>query len=93
MQSNSITSETRSKEREEDQEFFRQMMGMMSQTMMRVTQMLLQRAPSGYHSPNQAYRLLTTAFHQVEWAMAFALHQLDHQAQLQEKHYLKIMIC
>ena len=55
MQSNSITSETRSKEREEDQEFFRQMMRMMSQTMMRVTQMLLQRAPSGYHSPNQAY--------------------------------------
>ena len=25
--------------------------------------------------------------------MAFALHQLDHQAQLQAKHYLKIMIC
>ena len=37
--------------------------------------------------------LLTTAFHQVERAMAFALHQLDHQAQLQAKHYLKIMIC
>ena len=55
MQSNSITSETRSKEREEDREFFRQMMGMMSQTMMGVTQMFLQGAASGYHSPNQAY--------------------------------------
>ena len=55
MQSNSITSETRSKEREEDREFFRQMMGMVSQTMLGVTQMFMQGAASGYHSPNQAY--------------------------------------
>ena len=30
--------------------------------------------------------LQTTAFHQVEWATAFTLHQQDHQAQLQAKH-------
>lgn len=34
IQSNSITSDTLSKKREEDQEFFRQMMLTMSQTMM-----------------------------------------------------------
>ncbi|KAK2549831.1 hypothetical protein P5673_029653 [Acropora cervicornis] len=37
MQSNSVTLEERSKEREKDREFFRQMLGMMSQTMMRMT--------------------------------------------------------
>ena len=92
MQSNSITSETRSKEREEDREFFRQMMGMMSQTMMGMTQMFMQGAASGFIHQIRQIHLQTTAFYQVEWAMAFTLHQLDHQAQLQAKHYLKIMI-
>lgn len=55
IQSNSITSDTLSKKREEDREFFRQMMLTMSQTMMRVTQMLMQGAASGYHPPNHAY--------------------------------------
>ena len=55
IQSSSITSEARSKEREEDREFFRQMLGMMSQTMMGMTQMLVQGAGPGYHSPNQVY--------------------------------------
>lgn len=55
MQSNSVTLEERSKEREEDREFFRQMLGMMSQTMMGMTQMLVQGAGSGYHPPTQAY--------------------------------------
>lgn len=55
IQCNSITSDTLSKKREEDREFFRQMMLTMSQTMMRVTQMLMQAAASGYHSPNDAY--------------------------------------
>ena len=41
MQSNSVTVQARSKEREEDRVFFRQMMGMMSQTMMGMAQMLL----------------------------------------------------
>ena len=44
MQSNSITSDTLSRKREEDQEFFWQMMFTMSQTMMWVTQMLMQGA-------------------------------------------------
>ena len=57
MQSNSVTLEARSKEREEDREFFRQMLGMMSQTMMGMTQMLVQGAGSGYHPPTQAYSL------------------------------------
>jgi len=51
MQSNSVTLEECSKEREEDREFFRQMLSMMSQTMMGMTQMLVQRAGSGYHPP------------------------------------------
>lgn len=34
MQGSSVTVEARSKEREEDRDFFRQMLGMMSQTMM-----------------------------------------------------------
>ena len=55
MQSNSITSDTFSKKREEDQEFFWQVMVTMSQTMMRVTQMLMQGAAPGNHPPNQAY--------------------------------------
>ena len=55
IQCNSITSDTLSKKREEDREFFRQMMLTMSQTMMRVTQMLMQGAASGYHPPNVAY--------------------------------------
>ena len=55
MQSNSVTLAARSKEREEDREFFRQMLGMMSQTMMGMTQMLVQGAGSGYHPPTQAY--------------------------------------
>ena len=41
MQSNSVTVEARSKEREEDRVFFRQMMGMMSQTTMGMAQMLV----------------------------------------------------
>ena len=49
MQSNSVTLEERSKEREGDRDFFRQMLGMMSQTMMGMTQMLVQGAGSGYH--------------------------------------------
>ena len=55
IQSNSITSDPLSKKREEDREFVRQMMLTMSQTMMRVTQMLMQGAASGYHLPNHAY--------------------------------------
>ena len=55
MQSSSITPEARSKEREDDREFFRQMFGMMSQTMMGMTQMLLQGAGPGYHPPDQVY--------------------------------------
>ena len=55
IQCNSITSDTLSKKREEDREFFRQMMLTMSQTMMRVTQILMQGAASGYHPPNDAY--------------------------------------
>ena len=56
MQSNSVTLKDRSKEREEDREFFRQMLGMMSQTMMGMTQMLVQGAGSGgYHPLTQAY--------------------------------------
>lgn len=55
MQGSSLTLEARSKEREEDREFFRQMLGMMSQTMMGMTQMLMQGAGPGYHAPNQAY--------------------------------------
>ena len=54
IQSSSITSEARSKERE-DREFFRQMLAMMSQTMMGMTKMLVQGAGPGYHSPNQVY--------------------------------------
>ena len=55
MQSNSVTLEARSKEREEDREFFRQMLGMMSQTMVGMTQMLMQGAGPAYHPPTQAY--------------------------------------
>ena len=55
IQSNSITSDPLSKKREEDREFVRQMMLTMSQTMIRVTQMLMQGAASGYHPPNHAY--------------------------------------
>lgn len=55
MQNNSTTPKARSKEREEDREFFRHMFGMMSQTMMGMTQMLLQGAGPGYHPPNQVY--------------------------------------
>ena len=55
VQSNSVTLKERSKEREEDREFFRQMLGMMSQTMMGMTQMLVQGAGSGYHPPIQGY--------------------------------------
>lgn len=91
IQSNSITSDPLSKKREEDREFVRQMMLTMSQTMMRVTQMLMQGAASGYHPPNHAYTPPNYSFHQVEWAMALTLHQQDHQAQLQAKH-LQIMI-
>jgi len=54
IQSNSVTLEERSKERE-DREFFRQMLGMMSQTMMGITQMLVQGAGSGYLPPTQVY--------------------------------------
>lgn len=55
MQSNLVTLEERSKEREEDWEFFQQMLGMMSQTMMGIIQMLVQGAGSGYHPRTQAY--------------------------------------
>lgn len=53
MQSNSVTLEACSKERE-DRVFFRQMMGMMSQTMMGMAQMLVQGGGPGY-PPTQAY--------------------------------------
>lgn len=55
MQNSSFTSEARFKERAEDREFFREMLGMMSQTMMGMTQMLVQGAGPGYPPPNQAY--------------------------------------
>ena len=48
MQSNSVTLEACSTQREEDQDFFCQMLGMMSQ-------MLVQGASSGNHPPTQAY--------------------------------------
>ena len=54
MQSNSVTLEARFKEREEDRVFFRQMMGMMSQPMMGMAQMLVQGGGPGY-PPTQAY--------------------------------------
>lgn len=54
MKSNSVTAEARSKEREEDRVFFRQMMGMMSQTVMGMAQMLLQGGGPG-NPPTQAY--------------------------------------
>ena len=52
LASGSISKETRAREREEDREFFRSIMGMMSQTMMGMTQLLLQGAGPGMgHSP------------------------------------------
>lgn len=98
MQNNSTTPEARSKEREEDREFFRHMFGMMSQTMMGMTQMLLQGAGPGYHPPNQVYAPQgvqpTTVFYPVAWVLVLILHQQDHhhQAQLQViHHHLKKM--
>lgn len=93
MQSNSITSDTFSKKREEDQEFFWQVMVTMSQTMMRVTQMLMQGAAPGNHPPNQAYTPPNYSFSSSGMGYGFTLHQLDHQAQLQAKQYPNIMIC
>ena len=56
MQSISVTLEARTEEREEDRECFCQMLGVMSLTMMGMTQMLVQGVGSGYHPPTQAYR-------------------------------------
>lgn len=52
LASSSVSKETRAREREEDREFFRSIMGMMSQTMMGMTQLLVQGAGPGLgHSP------------------------------------------
>ena len=87
MQSNSVTVEARSREREEDRVFFRQMMGMMSQTMMGMAQMLVQGGGPGY-PPTQAYSPRSvqpnyTFTPTMGYGMVSMLHQLHHHLQAQ----------
>ena len=64
----------------------------MSQTMMGMTQMLVQGAGSGYHPPTQAFSpqsvqpnclFSQTAFRPVVWAMVSIQHQPHHHLQAQ----------
>ena len=92
IQSNSITSDTLSKKREEDREFFRQMMLTMSQTMMRVTQMLMQGAASGYHPPNHAYTPLNYSFSSSGMGHGFYSPPARSSSSVTSEN-LQIMIC